>query len=68
MRDSDSQQDSRRNIVVGVGSVESSFLYRNVPCIKDKMDPDHAPLLLYQQYMTQLEVLIPIMNKLSVLM
>ena len=54
--------------MVGVGSVESSFLYRNVPCIKDKMDPDHAPLLLYQQYMTQLEVSIPIMNKLSVLM
>ncbi len=45
-----------RHVLVGVGSVESSFMIRNVPAIKDPMDEDLAPLKLFYQYLTQLEV------------
>lgn len=42
--------------VAGIGSVESSFLCQTTPCIKDFNDADLAPLLVFFQYLTQLEV------------
>ncbi|XP_073987977.1 uncharacterized protein C05D11.1-like [Rhodnius prolixus] len=41
--------------VAGIGSVESSFLCQTTPCIKDFNDADLAPLLVFFQYLTQLE-------------
>uniref|UniRef100_A0A182YI36 Uncharacterized protein n=1 Tax=Anopheles stephensi TaxID=30069 RepID=A0A182YI36_ANOST len=42
-------------VVVGLGSVESAFLFRTCPGITDFNDPDLVPLLLFLQYLTQLE-------------
>lgn len=42
-------------VVVGLGSVESAFLYQSSNAIKDFNDADLAPLLLFLQYLTQLE-------------
>ncbi|XP_058831479.1 uncharacterized protein C05D11.1-like [Topomyia yanbarensis] len=42
-------------VVVGLGSVESAFLYQSSNAITDFNDPDLAPLLLFLQYLTQLE-------------
>ena len=42
--------------VVGVGSVESSFLYQTCPGIKDFKDPDYAPLLVLVEYLCTVEV------------
>lgn len=41
--------------VVGLGCIESAFLYHSCPCIKSFSDPDLAPILLFLQYLTQLE-------------
>lgn len=42
--------------VTGVGAVESTYLCQTTPCIKDFNDPDLAVLLVFFQYLTQLEV------------
>ncbi|XP_055593217.1 uncharacterized protein C05D11.1-like [Uranotaenia lowii] len=42
-------------VVVGLGSVESAFLYQSSPGISDFNDEDLAPLMLFLQYLTQLE-------------
>ncbi|XP_050076146.1 uncharacterized protein C05D11.1-like [Anopheles maculipalpis] len=42
-------------VIVGLGSVESAFLFRTCQGITDFNDPDLVPLLLFLQYMTQLE-------------
>lgn len=41
--------------IVGVGCVESGFLFHTAPGIKSFMDPDLAVILLYLQYLSQLE-------------
>lgn len=40
---------------VGMGCIESAFLIQSIPCIKSPMDEDLAPLLVYLQYLSQLE-------------
>ncbi|XP_039445648.1 uncharacterized protein C05D11.1-like [Culex pipiens pallens] len=42
-------------VVLGLGSVESAFLYSSSKAITDFNDEDLAPLLLFLQYLTQLE-------------
>uniref|UniRef100_A0A182NNB5 Uncharacterized protein n=1 Tax=Anopheles dirus TaxID=7168 RepID=A0A182NNB5_9DIPT len=42
-------------VIVGMGSVESAFLFRTCKAITDFNDPDLVPLLLFLQYLTQLE-------------
>lgn len=42
--------------VVGLGGNESAFLYHTVPCINSFDDPDLPVLMLFLQYLTQLEV------------
>ena len=49
-------QKQSRHVLVGIGSLESSFVVRNVPAIDDIRSDDLAPLQLFQQYLTQLEV------------
>ncbi|CAG2250937.1 unnamed protein product [Mytilus edulis] len=44
-----------RRIVIGVGSVESSFLIQAVPCISDFYHKDLPAVMVFIQYMTQLE-------------
>nr|CAD7597482.1 unnamed protein product [Timema genevievae] len=41
--------------VVGLGCIESSFLCQTTGCLRDFSDPDLAPLLVFLQYLTQLE-------------
>lgn len=41
---------------VGMGCIESAFLVQSIPCIKSPIDDDLAPLLVYLQYLSQLEV------------
>ena len=42
-------------LIVGVGSVESSFLIQWTNCLSDFHDPDYPAILVYIQYLTQLE-------------
>lgn len=41
--------------IVGIGCVESGYLFQSSPGILSFMDADLAPLLLYLQYLSQLE-------------
>lgn len=41
--------------VVGIGCVESGFLFSSSPGITNFMDPDLSAILLYLQYLSQLE-------------
>lgn len=41
--------------IVGIGCVESGFLFSTSPGIKDFMDADLSAILLYLQYLSQLE-------------
>lgn len=41
--------------IVGIGCVESGFLFSSSPGITDFMDSDLSPILLYLQYLSQLE-------------
>ncbi|EDV28100.1 uncharacterized protein TRIADDRAFT_21141 [Trichoplax adhaerens] len=43
------------NIIVGVSSVESSFLIQNSPCVNDYNHPDCAPLMVFIEYLIALE-------------
>ena len=49
-------QSRARHVLVGIGSLESSFVARNVPAIDDVQHADLAPLMLFYQYLVQLEV------------
>ncbi|XP_055534540.1 uncharacterized protein C05D11.1-like [Wyeomyia smithii] len=51
----ESALDDYTGVVVGLGSVESAFLYQSSNAIRDFNDKDFAPLLLFLQYLTQLE-------------
>lgn len=44
-----------QGVIAGVGSVESSFLVQAAPCAVDHQHPDLAPIMVYIQYLTQLE-------------
>lgn len=44
-----------RQAIIGVGSVESSFLIQAVPCVSDFYHKDLAAIMVFIQYMTQLE-------------
>lgn len=46
---------SKDGAIVGLSCIESTYLYHCVPSIIDFMDPDLPPLLLFLQYITQLE-------------
>lgn len=48
-------QSEAKNCVVGMGCIESSFLYHVTPCISTYNDPDVPALMIYLQYITQLE-------------
>ncbi|XP_043476736.1 uncharacterized protein C05D11.1-like [Leptopilina heterotoma] len=41
--------------VTGLGCIESAFMVQCTPSIKDFMHPDKAALMVYLQYLTQLE-------------
>ncbi|KAL1123834.1 hypothetical protein AAG570_001605 [Ranatra chinensis] len=49
------EENPSKSCVAGIGSVESNFLCQTTPCLKDFQDPDLAPLLVFFQYLTQLE-------------
>ncbi|TRY64379.1 hypothetical protein TCAL_03614, partial [Tigriopus californicus] len=49
------RQVESRHMIVGIGSVESSYLIQNVASLTDPDHPDYAVLLLYLQYFCQLE-------------
>ncbi|KAL3870528.1 hypothetical protein ACJMK2_038582 [Sinanodonta woodiana] len=44
-----------KQIIVGVGSVESSYLIQAVPCIDSYSHPDIPAIMVFIQYLTQLE-------------
>ncbi|XP_053381490.1 uncharacterized protein C05D11.1-like isoform X2 [Mercenaria mercenaria] len=44
-----------KSVIVGVGSVESSFLIQAAECVKSSLDPDLAAVMVFIQYLTQLE-------------
>ena len=44
-----------KGVIAGVGSVESSFLVQTTPCPVGFNDPDLPAIMVYIQYLTQLE-------------
>lgn len=48
-------QQPTHGTVVGLGCIESAFLYHAAPCIDNFSDPDLPALMLFLQYLTQLE-------------
>lgn len=49
------RQVESRHLIIGIGSVESSYLIQNVASLTDPDHPDFAVLLLYLQYFCQTE-------------
>lgn len=56
MSDFHDRQVESRHLIIGIGSVESSYLIQNVASLTDPDHPDFAVLLLYLQYFCQTEV------------
>jgi len=50
-----SNAESNVGMIIGVGSVESSYLKQCTPCVTDYSNPDIAAIMVYIQYLTQLE-------------
>ncbi|GFS72170.1 uncharacterized protein C05D11.1 [Nephila pilipes] len=48
-------EDGPLGLIIGIGSVETSYLLQCFPCVTSYTDPDYAPLLVLIQYLTQLE-------------
>lgn len=48
-------QFGNTGLIVGVGSVESSFLIQWTKCLSDFDDPDYPAVLVFIQYITQVE-------------
>ena len=48
-------EGGNQGVVAGVGSVESSFLIQATSCLVDHMHSDIAAIMVYIQYLTQLE-------------
>lgn len=55
MNESGNLEKEFTGTVVGVGCVESGFLFHTSPGIKSFMDTDMSAILLYLQYLSQLE-------------
>lgn len=49
-------ESPNQSCAVGMGCIESAFLSQSIPCIKDPLDGDLAPLMVFLQYLSQLEV------------
>ncbi|KAK3592274.1 hypothetical protein CHS0354_037563 [Potamilus streckersoni] len=49
------ESSPEKQIIVGVGSVESSYLVQVVPCIDSYSHPDYPAIMVFIQYLTQLE-------------
>lgn len=47
--------DNISGVILGLGCVESAFLFHVAPCTTDFTDPDLPAMLLFLQYLTQLE-------------
>lgn len=45
----------KKSVIVGVGSVESSYLVQVVPCVNSYLQEDLAAIKVFIQYITQLE-------------
>jgi len=54
-RDGANGEFGNTGLIVGVGSVESSFLIQWTPCLSDFDDPDYPAVLVFIQYLTQCE-------------
>jgi len=48
-------QFGNTSLIVGVGSVESAFLIQWTKCLSDFDHPDYPAILVFIQYITQLE-------------
>ncbi|XP_039278670.1 uncharacterized protein C05D11.1 [Nilaparvata lugens] len=55
MQPQSQKETEDESCVVGVGAVKSGFYCHTVPAITDFEDPELAPLLVFLQYLTQLE-------------
>jgi len=53
--DSANGEFGNTGLIVGVGSVESSFLIQWTKCLSDFDDPDFPAVLVFIQYLTQVE-------------
>ena len=42
--------------IVGIGAVDSSYLFQSSPCITDYNDKDYAAILVLVEYLCALEV------------
>ncbi|XP_064646790.1 uncharacterized protein C05D11.1-like [Lineus longissimus] len=49
------EMSNLHGLICGVGSVESSYLTQSVPCVQSFEDPDLPAIMVYIQYLTQLE-------------
>ena len=48
-------EGENKSVIVGVGSVESSYLVQAVPCVNSYLHEDLAAIRVFIQYLTQLE-------------
>ena len=49
-------KDGVHGKIVGIGAVESSFMIQAAPCFDDYNHPDLAPLMVFLECLTTLEV------------
>lgn len=48
-------EGEKKSVIVGVGSVESSYLVQVVPCVNSYLHEDLPAIRVFIQYLTQLE-------------